>query len=70
MERLTLRELQSQTSNVVRRHDGDIGVGGDLKGGETTSNDGGADDKTGENAARVRSTDREVSDRPEENSAE
>jgi hypothetical protein len=69
-ERLTLRKLQSQTSNVVRWHDSDIRVGGDFKSGETASNHSGADNETGKDGARVGCTDREVCDRPEENSTE
>jgi len=66
----TLRKLQSQTSNVVRWHDSDIRVGGDFKSGETASNHSGADNETGKDGARVGCTDREVCDRPEEDSTE
>lgn len=54
----------------MRRHDGDVRVGGDLEGGETTSNDGGADDETGKDTLGVVGTDGEVGNRPEEDSAE
>jgi len=54
----------------VRGHDSDVGVGRDLEGGETTSNDGSADNETGKDGLRVVGTDREVGDRPEEDSTD
>jgi hypothetical protein len=54
----------------VRGHDSDVGVGRDLEGGETTSNDGSADDETGKDGLRVVGTDGKVSDRPEEDSTD
>jgi len=54
----------------VRGHDSDVRVGRDFEGGETTSNNGSADDETGKDGLRVVGTDGEVSDRPEENSTD
>jgi hypothetical protein len=50
----------------VRGHDSDVRVGRDLEGGETTSNNGSADNETGKDCLGVVGTDREVGDRPEE----
>jgi hypothetical protein len=51
-------------------HDSDVGVGRDLKGGETTGNDGGANNETSKDSLGVLGADREVSDRPEEDSTD
>lgn len=51
-------------------HDSDVGVGRDLKGGETTSNDGSADNETSKDSLGVLGADREVSDRPEKDGTE
>ena len=63
---LTLRELQSQTGNVVRRHDRDIRVGRDFKCGKTAGDDESADYKARKDRLGVGSADREFGDGPEE----
>ena len=63
---LTLRELQSQTGNVVRGHDSNVGVGGHFECGQTAGNDKGADDETGKDCSWLGGTDGELGDGPEE----
>ena len=63
---LTLRELQSQTGNVVRGHDSNVGVGGHFECCQTAGNDKGADDETGKDCSWLGGTDGELGDGPEE----
>lgn len=60
-----LRELKSDVRHRCRRDGRNVRIGGNLECGQTTSDDGGADDETTEDGARVGSSGK-LGDWPEE----
>jgi hypothetical protein len=65
-----LGELETEVGDVDWRHGGDVGVRGDLECGETTGDDGRADDEAAKDALLVGRVDGELCDGPEEDGAE